>query len=143
MWKILLNNKSSQTGLRSDVKLTCSVSVQWKEGLLFTLSVWEEYKCERTFWLQFSISGAEVIEDRVTRERETPGLLLFDSVRFHWKLHFLCVHTALPVERNYAHILVANHILVKPLHICEWEVFKRLKLLSLSISNCKSFLSFS
>lgn len=145
MWK-LLNDKSSQNGLRSDVRLTCLIIVQWKEGkegFLFTLLMWEECKCGRAFWLQYSTSGTKIVKDRVARDDR----LLEDCFSTVWDSTgngTFCVYTQhSPVKRNYANVPVTNHILNKPLHICEWEIFKRLELHSLSVRDCKSFLSFS
>ena len=143
MWKLLLNDKSSQTGLRSDVKLTCLIIVRWKEGFLFTLLMWEECKCGRTFWLQYNTLGTKIIRDRVARDNRLLGYC-FSTVWDSTGNSPFCVYTQYsPVERNYAHVPMINHILIKPHHICEWEIFTRRESHSLSVRDCKSFLSFS
>lgn len=83
----------------------------------------------KTLWLKYSISGTDIRGDIVAGEKEN-SLILLPPIcgGFHWQLYFWCVHTTLSQLKGFMHTSLENHIISKPLLICEkflkgWNCF--------------------
>lgn len=118
LWKIIRYDKNSQAGLKADVTFTFSINVHSEEGLF--LYPWNEsgHSC-------WGKGDAVLLLPHGARVSGNCTFGVYTQHSHSWK--GLCTHP------------VANHILIKPLHICEWEIFKGPKLLSISIRDMGVF----